>query len=540
MSAEALRKLREERQRAYSRLQCDQRPHVETCRDCRKPAFYARVCPATGVLHELENKKVVGGMLVDRECTVLRGAQLMEAIDNGQVRWQPSRTQLVKADISVVHIFQSFGFTTGWSLHRYGILYGKYDKAAKQVEIHAIYEPQQLGNGFTFEALKTDTPKGFTSFEEERRVNLLAQGLGLRRVGVICSHPPRASNDTFLSSRELLLCAKEQSIYGDECVLLTVSPSVDDDDDDEESTAKSSSSKKDPSFYNSPTSTRAGATCRCEAWQASEQCVRLFQMGMLMESPAFESAPTDREAIRFVVSPRLALTITEEKRDQDGKLSFQALEPSKRVDTHWFTSYIAVEKFESDVVSNVFMRRHRAGLSDPTPQNLRQYWNDPKRQQDAFIKRVADFQVLLYLMVALGPERMIGTDALRSGEIHSARTLSGAEVGGAEVGAAAQIGVKHAGDGSAAQASPAQRGQRCEALKRRLTDCSTAIRMAKTWMVEWERKSASGVDTSLDTRCSRPSRLEQRRPIAFAGDDTQYEKHTATTPPHHPKKKKKK
>lgn len=420
---DALKRLREEKRKEYERLRQEQKPRVETCEHCHQLDYLSPVCSATGHLHSLSKKKIIGGLLVDQDCTGLRGSQVAEAINNARVRWQSSRTVLVKVDVMVVHIFQSFGISAGWSIHRYGILYGKYDKASHTVEVHAIYEPMQHGNAFTFEALDPQTAQGKAMIEEEQRVNLLAQALGLRRVGVICTHPHRDPQNVYISSRELLLCAKEQSIYGDECVLVTVSPYA--------AAAGAQNNRESPSSVSATTG--ACDTCQCEAWQASEQCVRLFQMGMLTESPKFSSAKGDEEVVRFVHSPQLALEVTEEKRESaSGKLSFQTLEPNKVVDTHWFTSYVAVEKMESGVLTNLFMRRHRPGMANPGPANLKQYWNDPKRQHDSFVKRASDFQVLLYLLEALGAEKMIGvggggaaTTTYAGSPVVAAQTLGG-------------------------------------------------------------------------------------------------------------------
>lgn len=393
-----LARLRAAKHAEYSRLSAEQKPQIQRCAVCGEEPYRVPVCHVSGLLHNLDQKRLIGGVLVDQECRSIHGQALMEAIGNTRVRWQANRTQLVRVESSIVKIFQSFAFSTGWGMQRYAILYGQYDASTKIITAEAVYEPRQHGNGFSFQALSaTEDPQEWKEEQaSERRANQLASALGMRRVGVLCSLPLRKAGSgtgsgstgsgTALSSRELLRCAMEQSIYGDECVLLTIAPQQPQEHQDSPSAASA-----------------AMASCQCEAWQATSQCVSLFQSGLLSECSDFDRLRSDNLRT-LVVEASVALEVTEEVRDPgSGRVGFQNLAPSKHVDTRWFTGCVGVEGLQSSQprLTNLFMRRNRPGMPNPTPANVKTYLTDPKRASLPFISRVSDFQLLLYLQDAL-------------------------------------------------------------------------------------------------------------------------------------------
>lgn len=216
------------------------------CPDCGEPTYKSKLCASTGQYHDMDKKKIIGASVVQGR--VINSSQLMEAIECSRVKWVPSRTQLVKTDTQSLNIFQSFVMGMDWKLQRYGILYGTYDADSHVIEAHAIYEPEQVGNAYTFDYTSTPDPR-------IEKVDTLAGYLGLRRVGCVCTHPPRDPDTIVLSAREMLLCAREQSRFGDECVLLTMAPNMQED-----------------------------GVVECQAWQVSPQCVNLYRMGMLHET----------------------------------------------------------------------------------------------------------------------------------------------------------------------------------------------------------------------------------------------------------------
>ncbi|KAH9599490.1 Nuclear pore localization protein NPL4 [Trypanosoma melophagium] len=366
----SLQSLRREWAERYKTLSAAEKPHVTPCPDCGEPPYVKPVCPETGVFHERERHTIVGGEMV--RSNVVESSALMAAIDRSRVRWVASRTQLVRADAVALNLFQSFVRQLDWTLQRYGILYGTYDAALATVEVHAIYEPEQHGDSRAFHFL--DDPR-------IRRVDRLAELLGLRRVGAVCTHPARNVEDMVLSAREMLLCAREQSRFGDECVLLTMSPNVD------------------------------TGRIECQAWQTSPQAVHFYRLGVLSEKNNINknnhhtnnnhnnnagSGDDDPADGKYVYSS-IPLEVAQQETDEKGHMRVVTRAPSQEIDTRWFTSYVAVQQFESSVVRNLFMRISRPGMEPPTLANLRNYMEDPKRRNATLLEKLADFHVLLFL-----------------------------------------------------------------------------------------------------------------------------------------------
>ncbi|KAG5500201.1 hypothetical protein JIQ42_04536 [Leishmania sp. Namibia] len=382
--------LREEQRRRFEVAKKEgNTPAVRKCDACQQPAYSADVCPASGLFHDLDKKKLIGGTVVTSN--VISSSQLMAAIDQTRVKWVPSRTQLVKVDAQSINIFQSFVAQMDWKLQRYAILYGLYDDAAHTIEVHAAYEPEQHGNTYTFDPLP-DTHLD--------KVDKIAKALGLRRVGVACTHPMRDPEQVLLNCRELLLCAKEQSRYGDECALLTVAPAV------VPSTESGGKTSAPGEFPTGPAAASSGATrdstilVSCQAWQTSPQCVHLYRLGVLQESPKGEAALQDVEQARQVHCT-MPLEVAQTDTDSSGHQRFVTKAPSTDIDTRWFTSYIAVQQFESPIVRGAFMRLSRPGMPPPALKNLRNYMSDPKRKSMSFAETIADFHVLVYLLTQI-------------------------------------------------------------------------------------------------------------------------------------------
>jgi nuclear protein localization family protein 4 len=342
----AMRKAQAEK---YRRTEESEKPHDRKCGDCSLSVYSAQVCPATGIRHDLDRVKVIGGVAVDADHKVFTGKELVSAIDGVRVKWQPARTAKVLIDHTAANIFQTFILQREWKLQRMGILYGTYDAAAQVVSVHCIYEGEQHGDEHTVTA---------TEDAREARVDKLAELLGLRRVGVIMSHPPRDMTEMVLSGRELLYLAREQSRFGDECVLITIAPNPDTMQID------------------------------AQAWQGTRQCVNLFQLGFLAEH---------EDDIRYISSTQ-PLEIAQEDVDARGKKSCVIRAPATAVDTQWMTAYCAVESFASPVVGNLFVRTGRPGAEPVAFTHLRTYMSDAKRKHLPFVERIADFHVLIFLM----------------------------------------------------------------------------------------------------------------------------------------------
>jgi nuclear protein localization family protein 4 len=341
-----LRKMMADR---YKRARPEDKPQVRECQECGKEIYSSKICPASGRLHDRERMNIIGGRIVDSDKRVFTGKELVAAIDATRIKWQPARLSKVRVDGDAASIFQTFVLQRAWKLQRLGIMYGTYDASTKVVSVHCVYEPEQVGSETTVEPIPDP---------REERVDALAGYLGLQRVGIVMTHPPRDTDECILEGKELLLLAREQSRFGDHCVLLAISPSPETQE------------------------------IQAQAWQASEQCVNLFQIGLLTESS---------EDTRYVASSH-PLEIAQESTDEKGHKSCVIKEPAKSVDARWMTAYVAVEAFTSDIIGNRFVRISRPGEAPPTFANLRRFLDDPKRKTLSLVEQIRDFHVLIFLM----------------------------------------------------------------------------------------------------------------------------------------------
>lgn len=343
--------LRKQMSQRYHSLPESAKPHERICGDCNLSVYTSKICLASGFFHAQKQETLIGGVLVDASQKVITGRELVEGINATRIQWQASRVARVKADGTSLNIFQSFVMEMGWKMQRYGVMYGKVLDDGT-VEVHAVYEPEQRGAVEKFNPLPD---------ARQASVDQLASLLGLRRVGLVCTHPARDSQKIVLTAQELLLCAKDQSRFGDHCVLLTMGPDLE------------------------------TGLINAQAWQASEQCVNLFRLHLLDESP---------DDVCFVRSSR-ALEIAQETTDKAGHRQCIIKEPGHVIDTRWMTSFIAVEAFQSTIVSNTFVRIARPLQSPPNFNNLRSYLADPKRNRLTLAEQIADFHVLVFLMEGL-------------------------------------------------------------------------------------------------------------------------------------------
>jgi nuclear protein localization family protein 4 len=335
----------------YKRAPAEAKPHIRVCDDCHSPVYDSKVCSATGKLHAVVDgsPNIIGGTIVDSSKKTMTTKELTDAINEVRVKWQPSRVRKVEIDGDSIGIFQTFVMTRKWQLMRVGILYGRVTEESEGpvVTVDSIYEPEQNGSSMDFQLLED---------RRQVRIDALAKRLGLKRVGLCCTHQPRDPNEIVVTAKELLHLAKEQSVYGDHCVLLTIGPSHDNQE------------------------------ISAQAWQASQQSVHLLQLGFLEESP---------EDIRFIRSKK-PLEVAQEQ-DEKGHKKLIIKEPSTSVDARWMIAPVAVEQFHSTVVRNTFARISRPGEEAPGFQNMRAYLQHPKRKSLSFIEGIADFHVLVFL-----------------------------------------------------------------------------------------------------------------------------------------------
>jgi len=107
----------------------------------------------------------------------------------------------VSVDFSCITEFQSYVLQYDYRQMRIGYLYGTFEEDNK-VNVELIYEPPQETTDISFEIL--DDPN-------EVRVNLLAEMLGLKKVGWIFAHPTREKGFQF-SGPEIIAAAEQQLI----------------------------------------------------------------------------------------------------------------------------------------------------------------------------------------------------------------------------------------------------------------------------------------------------------------------------------------
>jgi nuclear protein localization family protein 4 len=352
-----IQKLRRSLAEKYRNAGQEVKPQIKLCDDCNQDIYSSQICQMSGILHN-KNKIMIGGKFFDKDKTAFTSGELISAIDAMRVKWQVARTKKTQIDFDSINIFQSFVTQNNWKIQRYGIMYGKYDIAQNLVSVHTIYEPEQLNSQDSFKLIFTKE-----SMLKEKQVDKLASYLGLQRVGIILTHLPRNENDFVVSGKELMLIAKEQSKFGDCCVLLSLSPNI--------------KSKE----------------IEAHVWQASEQCVNLYQMGMFSE----ENYKFDD---KYLITTQ-PLEVSQDEKDEKGKTICAIKKPSNMIDTHWMIAPVAIEQFNSDIICNKFIRINRPENLTPPPNfnNLAIFLETQKKAKKLpFPQRLKDFHVLIFLM----------------------------------------------------------------------------------------------------------------------------------------------
>lgn len=146
-----------------------------------------------------------------------------------------------------LYVAESLAF----AVKRAGFLYGRVDAETKEVFVDFIYEPPQQGSEDVVHLMRDP--------EEEARVDTIAEGLGMRRVGLVFTQAVgRKASETgeyTMSNREVVQAAQLQAEGGiPEWVTAIVKLEVGDD---------------------------GTGDVHFEAFQMSEICVKLFKNGVL-------------------------------------------------------------------------------------------------------------------------------------------------------------------------------------------------------------------------------------------------------------------
>lgn len=429
MSSDMALKMAEIRRAAAARYRStpeEDKPHIRVCDSCGESVYSSKVCRVSGIMHDADKYKFVGGMAIKEGTShIINGEQFVNAINATRIKWEAARVQICKVDSDSINLFQSFVMRLQWRLMRYGICYGKVNNSdaatsnggiIPSIEIHTIYEPDQIGHEDYFTPVTNDPNLA--------NADRIAELLGLRRVGLVCTHQARDAEEMVLSAKELMMLAREQSIYGDHCCLVTLAPNLE------------------------------TGQVNAQAWQASKQCVNLFQLGMLSapmaesekreliaksalaeaagsiggghtlgggksgkaggsgraeiaEGSAVKHPPhhvdgdDEEEGVaEAMVYSTHKLEVAQEDTTQVGGSTHKRViikEPSSKVDARWMTGFVAIEAFASPVISNTFIRLGRPQDEPPTLLNVHNYLSDPKRTRLPFCQKIANFHNLIFL-----------------------------------------------------------------------------------------------------------------------------------------------
>ncbi|XP_050364263.1 NPL4-like protein 2 [Argentina anserina] len=253
-------------------------------------------------------------------------------------RQETPHCELVSFDRDCANAFQRYvNDTLAFAVKRGGLMYGTVSEEGK-VEVDFIYEPPQNG---TEEVLTI-----FRDPEEEKAVEAIALGLGMRRVGFIFTQSVgQDKKDYTLSNREVLQAAELHAESGlKEWVTAMVKLEVNEDGE---------------------------AAVHFEAFQMSDMCVRLFKEGW------FE---------------------TEIGEDQDPKLSKMkkdvvvGVKDTREVDNDFFLVVVGISDHQGPL-SSTFPIENR--ITAVTARDLKTHLDRAKNLP--YVKRIADFHLMLLL-----------------------------------------------------------------------------------------------------------------------------------------------
>jgi nuclear protein localization family protein 4 len=268
-------------------------------------------------------------------------------------------TSKVSIDSKAAQNFQAFLRELGFQMRRMGYLLGttqlgkkpeiEEDPNAKpdpnvDATVHekfhdvfadVIYEPPQEGNDKKFQELQNE--------KLDEKVDELAGLLGMKRVGWIFSHA--GGRDYLLSGEEVLKAAALQSKYGSSFVTVVVAPDAE------------------------------GMT-HFEAFQVSKQCVDLYEKGLLEvdpDRPQFlktkKKVEIEKKMSNEIECLLLITNVAITSHDSVFQIGFPA---RNRPD------YITGQKQSMERLKDVIVRRD-------------------KQLKQSFVKRISDFELLLFL-----------------------------------------------------------------------------------------------------------------------------------------------
>ncbi|CAM8897085.1 unnamed protein product [Rhodiola kirilowii] len=253
-------------------------------------------------------------------------------------RQEQPNCELVSFDRDAANGFQQYvNETLAFAIKRGGFMYGVVTEEGK-VEVNFIYEPPQDGSEEVLTLLRDP--------EEEKLVDAIAMGLGMRRVGFIFTQTvSQDKKDYTLSNREVLQAAELHAEGGiKEWVTAIVKLEVNED---------------------------GGADVHFEAFQLSDTCVKLFKEDW------FE---------------------TEIGEDDDPKLSKMkkdvvvGVKDTKEVDNDFFLVVVKIADHQGPLSSSFPVENRITSVT------LRALKNHLDRARNMpFVKRISDFHLLLLI-----------------------------------------------------------------------------------------------------------------------------------------------
>lgn len=254
-------------------------------------------------------------------------------------RQENPHCELVSFDRDCANAFQHYvNENLAFAVKRGGFMYGTVTEEGK-VEVNFIYEPPQQG--------LEDNLLFFRDPEEEKCVEAIAAGLGMKRVGFIFTQSvSQDKKDYTLSYREVLQAAEYHAESGlKEWVTAVVKLEVNEE--------------------------MGGADVHFEAFQMSDVCIRLFKEGW------FD---------------------TEVKEDHDPKLSIMkkdvvvGVKDTKEVDNDFFLVVVKISDHQGPLSSTFPVENRNTQVTAMALKNhLERTKNLP------FVKRISDFHLLLVL-----------------------------------------------------------------------------------------------------------------------------------------------
>lgn len=253
-------------------------------------------------------------------------------------RQENPHCELVSFDRDAANAFQSYvNESLAFGVKRGGFMFGRVSEEGK-VEVDFIYEPPQQGTEESLILLRDSS--------EERLVDAIAVGLGMRRVGFIFTQSISQNKKDYTLSNAEVLQAAELHAEGDlkEWVTAVVKLEVNED---------------------------GGADVHFEAFQMSDMCVRLFKEGW------FETK------IGEDVDPKLSIM----KKDV-----VVGVKDTKEVDNDFFLVVVKIFDHQGPL-SSTFPIENRN-----TPVTMRALKCHLDRTKSfPFVKRISDFHLLLLL-----------------------------------------------------------------------------------------------------------------------------------------------